>query len=167
MVYKKCRHILCLLIKLHYVSMVLMSDEFINIIKINIFSFMTSIATLPTPLLRFHLYHKWCSGIYFLECYSFSTPSFYKLFYSLYGDDKESACNLGDPGSIPGLGRSPGEGNTPVFLPGKSHGWRNLAGYSPWCLKDPFLIWRHIFFIFYPFPTFKGDSSLTQHATSL
>ena len=25
--------------------------------------------------------------------------------------DKESACNAGDPGSIPGLGRSPGEGN--------------------------------------------------------
>ena len=26
-------------------------------------------------------------------------------------DSKESACNLGDPGSIPGLGRSPEEGN--------------------------------------------------------
>ena len=25
-------------------------------------------------------------------------------------DDKESACNAGDPSSIPGLGRSPGEG---------------------------------------------------------
>ena len=24
---------------------------------------------------------------------------------------KESACNTGDPGSVPGLGRSPGEGN--------------------------------------------------------
>ena len=24
---------------------------------------------------------------------------------------KESVCNVGDPGSIPGLGRSPGEGN--------------------------------------------------------
>ena len=24
---------------------------------------------------------------------------------------KESACNVGDPGLIPGLGRSPGEGN--------------------------------------------------------
>ena len=24
---------------------------------------------------------------------------------------KESACNVGDPGSVPGLGRSPGEGN--------------------------------------------------------
>ena len=26
-------------------------------------------------------------------------------------DDKESTCNAGDSGSIPGLGRSPGEGN--------------------------------------------------------
>ena len=33
-------------------------------------------------------------------------------------DSKESACSAGDPGSIPGSGRSPGEGNgnpTPVF----------------------------------------------------
>ena len=36
-----------------------------------------------------------------------------------------SACNAGDLGSIPGLGRSPGEGNglsTPVFWPGEFHG---------------------------------------------
>ena len=26
-------------------------------------------------------------------------------------DSKESTCNAGDPGSIPGSGRSPGEGN--------------------------------------------------------
>ena len=26
-------------------------------------------------------------------------------------DGKESACSAGDPGSIPGLGKSPGEGN--------------------------------------------------------
>ena len=26
---------------------------------------------------------------------------------------------------------------TSVFLPGKSHGWRNLAGYTPWGLKKP------------------------------
>ena len=40
---------------------------------------------------------------------------------------------------IPGLRRSPGEGNsnlTPVFLPGKSHGQRSLAGYSPWGRKE-------------------------------
>ena len=38
-------------------------------------------------------------------------------------DGKESACNAGDPGSIPGLGRSPGDG----------HG--NPLYYS--CLENP------------------------------
>ena len=44
--------------------------------------------------------------------------------------DKASVCNAEDPGSIPGSGRSPGEGNgkpTPVFVPGKSHGQRSLV----------------------------------------
>ena len=87
---------------------------------------------------------------------------------------KEFICNAGDPGLIPGLGRSPGEGlgyplqyswaslvaqmvknllqcgrsefdpwvgkipwrrarqPTSVFLPGESHGWRSLVGYSAW-----------------------------------
>ena len=116
---------------------------------------------------------------------------------------KESACNVGDLGSIPGLGRFPAEGKdyllqysslshrilqdtenivseyweysleywapgqripwtvlsspwghkdsdtteqlslwqrkwqpTPVFLPGKSHGQRSLAGYNPWGSKE-------------------------------
>ena len=30
-------------------------------------------------------------------------------------EDKASACNAGDPGSIPALGRSPGEGNSNPF----------------------------------------------------
>ena len=32
-------------------------------------------------------------------------------------DSKESTCDAGDPSSVPGLGRSPGEGNkfTPVY----------------------------------------------------
>ena len=39
-------------------------------------------------------------------------------------DSKESACNVGDPGLIPGSGRSSGE----VFLPGEFHGQRSRAG---------------------------------------
>ena len=37
-------------------------------------------------------------------------------------------------GSIPGLGRSPGEGpgDPFLFLPGESHGERSLVSYSPW-----------------------------------
>ena len=32
------------------------------------------------------------------------------LGFSGGSDGKESACNVGDPSSIPGLGKSPGEG---------------------------------------------------------
>ena len=49
-------------------------------------------------------------------------------------EGKESVSNAGDPGSIPGLGRSPGEWNwlpTPVFLPRESHGQRSLESHSP------------------------------------
>jgi len=42
---------------------------------------------------------------------------------------KNSPADAGDMGSIPGLGRSPGEGNG---NPGDPHGQRSLAGYSPW-----------------------------------
>ena len=50
-------------------------------------------------------------------------------------DGKVSACNAADPGSIPGLGRSPGGGNgNPLQYScmEKSHGWRSLVGCSPW-----------------------------------
>ena len=47
-------------------------------------------------------------------------------------DGKESACNAGDPGSIPASGRCPGEGNSNPLQHshGKSHGQRSLAGHS-------------------------------------
>ena len=53
-------------------------------------------------------------------------------------DGKESACNAGDAGLIPGSGRSPagGHGNPLLFLPGKSHGQRSLAGCSPQRCKE-------------------------------
>ena len=78
--------------------------------------------------------------------------------------DKESTCNAGDPGSIPGSGRSPGEGiGYPLQYhwaswvwslgwedsPGgghgnplqyscleNPHGQRSLAGFSPWGRKE-------------------------------
>ena len=61
------------------------------------------------------------------------------LGFPAISDGKESACNAGDLGSIPGLGRSPGEGN------GYSHeysclenpcGQRSLAGSCPWDHKE-------------------------------
>ena len=54
-------------------------------------------------------------------------------------EGKESACNAGDLISIPGLGRSPGEGNGYPLqysclenLPGQ----RNLEGYNLWGRKE-------------------------------
>ena len=51
---------------------------------------------------------------------------------------KNPPANAGDVGSIPRSGKSPGEGKqlTPAFLPGKSHGQRSLAGYTPWGHKE-------------------------------
>ena len=55
-------------------------------------------------------------------------------------DDKETACNAGDLGLIPRLGRSLGWRRewlpTPVFLPGEAHGLRSLVGCSSWNLKE-------------------------------
>ena len=47
-------------------------------------------------------------------------------------DGKESVCNAGDPGSIPGLGRSPGEGHSNPLqyscLEILCHGQKDLMG---------------------------------------
>ena len=47
---------------------------------------------------------------------------------------KESACDAGDPGLIPGLGKCPGEGIGYPFQDSyldNPHGQRHLAGYNP------------------------------------
>ena len=79
-----------------------------------------------------------------LPCLSFATFCRTISFRGFPGgaSGKESAPNTGDAraaGLISGSGRSPGGGQwkpTPVFLPGKFHGQRSLAGYSPWGCKD-------------------------------
>ena len=54
-------------------------------------------------------------------------------------DGKENACNVGDLGLIPGLGRSPGEGHGNLLQYScleNPHGQRSLGGYSPWGCKE-------------------------------
>ena len=61
------------------------------------------------------------------------------LDFPCVSDSKESAHNAGGQSSIPGLGKSLWGRKwqpTPVCLPGKSHGQRSLAGYSPWGCKE-------------------------------
>ena len=68
------------------------------------------------------------SGVHSL-CMGFSSGS----------DGKESTCNVGDLGSIPGLGRSPGGryGNPLQHSCLEDpHGQRSLEGYSPWGHKE-------------------------------
>ena len=90
------------------------------------------IATLVSPLFVLHTIAR---GI-FLE---------YKSGHTIHqgfpgsSDGKESACNVGDLGSIPGLGRSPrsGHGNSLLYSCQENpHGQRSLVGYSPWGHKE-------------------------------
>ena len=71
-------------------------------------------------------YHVW-EAINSLVCLKLGFPHGSVL--------KNSSANAGDQGSIPGSGRPPWRRKwqpIPVFLPGKSHGQRNLVCYSPW-----------------------------------
>ena len=52
---------------------------------------------------------------------------------------KHLSASAGDADLIPGSRRSPGEGDgkpTPVLVPGRFHGQRNLTGYSPRVHKE-------------------------------
>ena len=70
--------------------------------------------------------------------------SFYPRVFELKGfpgvsDDKEYTCNVGDLGSIPGLGRSPGGGHgNPLqyFRLENPHGQKSLVGYNSWDRKE-------------------------------
>ena len=76
----------------------------------------------PTPTCDSHLINLFGLG---WNCFHLDFPG--------GSDGKVSAYNAGDPGSIPGSGISPGEGNG---NPLQSHGWRSLVGYCPWGHKE-------------------------------
>ena len=64
---------------------------------------------------------------------------------------KESACNAGDLGSIPGLGRSRGGNSNPLQYSclENPHGKRSLAGYSLWgCRVGHDWVTKHISSLF-------------------
>ena len=77
-------------------------------------------------------------------------------------DGKESACNMGDLGLIPGSGRFPGEGNGYPFQYScleNSMGQRSPVGYSPWCCKESDTTERLTLFHYYSwFMEFTGSS---------
>ena len=98
------------------------------------------------------------------------------LFHLLMGDmnkggsdGKESACNAGDPSSIPQSGRSPGEGDgyTLVFFPGEFHGQRSLVGYSPWGNKESDMTERQHFHFFMSNITGNQIKGIFSNSSSL
>ena len=90
------------------------------------FSSLLSIKHLHVPYL-----HTMCEGLQF-----WSQTKLDKVPGD--SDGKESACNAGDLGLIPGSVPWRREQQpTPVFLPGEFHGQRSLAGHSPCACKEP------------------------------
>ena len=65
-------------------------------------------------------------------------PSSVRLGFPGGSDGKESDCNAGNLGLIPGSGRFPREGMAThsSILAWKIHGQRSLADYSPWGRKE-------------------------------
>ena len=74
-----------------------------------------------------------------------SCPFFFLIDFPGGSDGKASAYNAGDPASIPGLGRSSGEGNgnplqysclENLQYSCLENGQRSMVGYSPWGRKE-------------------------------
>ena len=66
-------------------------------------------------------------------------PEHYSVGFPGSSEGRECACNGGDLGSIPRLGRSPGGGHRNPLQYScleNAHGQRCLAGYSPWGRKE-------------------------------
>ena len=91
-------------------------------------------------------------SLYFLEfdkMGSYSMSIFKLGFFDQRGfpggsDGKKSACDVGEQGSIAGLGRSPGEGHgNPLQYSCLENPMdkRNLVSYSPWGCKDSRYDW--------------------------
>ena len=86
---------------------------------------------------------KWATGevghvAYILSSLS-KRSSLYLSVFPGGSDGKESACNAGDLGSIPGSGRSPGGGHDNPLqysILENPRGQRSLAGHSSWGRKQ-------------------------------
>ena len=95
---------------------------------------------------------------------SLTAPYFYTMLLHLGSpgglDGKESACNTGGMGSIPGSGRSPGGGNGNILQYSclENSMERSLGGYSPWGHKESDMTQRlNSNSNFYTINTFKPE----------
>ena len=94
-----------------------------------------------------------CQPLTFLEfCFCFLFRGLRKLFPG-GSNSKESACDAGDHGSDPWVGKIPWRREwlpTPLFLPEEFYGQRSLVGYSPWGHKEWDMMERLTHFTFFP-----------------
>ena len=90
----------------------------------------------------------------------------------LTSEGKESACNSGNPDLIPGLGRSPGEGNGDPLQYSclEFHGQRSLVGSGPWDRKgsDTYFSYfsYHFSLLFKQMPFLLSPSQVIQPASA-
>ena len=76
-----------------------------------------------------------CVYTHTYACTHTHTHTHTRIWLPWWLNGEELTVDAGDVGMIPGLRRSPGEGDdnpNPISLPVKSHGQKSLAGYSPW-----------------------------------
>ena len=89
-------------------------------------------------LIKYNKGKKWLK-IYMPKCQQHTFLMSYLFSYHGDSDGKESACSVGDLGSIPGPGRFPGEGNSDSLQYSclkKSMDRRAWRGYSPRGIKE-------------------------------
>ena len=77
---------------------------------------------------EFSVERRECSMLY--EMLSTVADSLYTVLFNFPGgsEGNESACNVGDQGSIPGSGRSPGEGNVCTLQYPCQYSWSEEPG---------------------------------------
>ena len=83
--------------------------------------------------------HKWRPSLPWRHISFFILSLWLQVCFPGSSAGKESACNAGDLGSVPELGRSSGRGHGNLLLyscMGNPHGQRSLVGYSPQNHKD-------------------------------
>ena len=90
------------------------------------------------------------------------THTFKQLVYTLAAQMVKGLPAVWRPGFDPWVGKMPWRRkwqSTPVFLPGKSHGWRSLVGYCPWGRKELGDDWATSLHFIYPCRPFSSPQN--------
>ena len=103
----------------------------------------TQVSCTPGRFFTIRLTREASSFIHVVACVKifFFLKNFYcsSMGFPCGSDSKESACNEGDLGLIPGFGRCPGGGHgkwLQYYCLENAHKQRSLVGYSPWGHKE-------------------------------